>query len=143
MGNNENDLISVIIPCYNVKDYVRKAVDSVLNQSYKNLEIIIVDDSSTDGTYEILKEYEEENKGKITLIRNEENSGSAAYSRNVALKVANGEYIGFIDPDDYVDEDYFLNLYNALKENDSLISCTDIVLVDEKGRSNKWPYKML
>ena len=100
----ENKLITVIVPCYNVEKYIEKSIDSIMSQSYKNIETILIDDCSTDGTYDKIVKLKEKYNDKIIVIKNEKNSG-AAYSRNQALKIAKGDYIGFVDPDDYIDED--------------------------------------
>lgn len=91
-------LISVIIPSYNVEDYISSCLDSVLNQSYKNIEIICVDDCSSDGTLSILESYVKKNPS-IILLRNSSNKG-APYSRNLGMAQAKGEYIQFFDADD-------------------------------------------
>lgn len=98
-------LISVIIPVYNVEKYLRQCLDSVINQTYKNIEIICVDDCSTDSSPEILKEYAD----KITIIKNPKNLG-LGLSRNEGIKIANGEFIHCLDSDDWME----LNAYETL-----------------------------
>ena len=95
-------LISVIMPVYNRKDVVMNAINSVLNQTYENFELIIVDDASTDGSAELLKEIKNE---KISVIMCDENGGSS-YARNKGLKLAKGEYIAYLDSDNIWCEDY-------------------------------------
>ncbi|TAL61638.1 MAG: glycosyltransferase family 2 protein [Bacteroidetes bacterium] len=90
--------VSVIIPSYNTEQYIVSCVESVLSQTYKNIEIICIDDCSTDGTYEILQSYAQK-YSKIILQSNKENKG-AAFSRNRGLHIAQGEYIQFLDSDD-------------------------------------------
>lgn len=97
-------LISIIIPVYNVEKYIRKCLDSVLNQTYKNIEIIIINDGSTDNTYSICIEYEKSDS-RIKLFT-QENSGQGA-ARNLGLQHAQGTYIGFVDGDDYIDPDMY------------------------------------
>ncbi len=97
-------LVSVIIPFYNRKEYINKAIDSVLNQSYDNLEIILVDDHSTDGAYEILQEYTEKDK-RIKLFRNDKNM-HASFTRNIGIKNSTGKYLYFIDSDDWIDKKF-------------------------------------
>ena len=95
--------ISVIIPVYNVEKYLKRCLDSVVNQSYKNLEIILIDDGSTDNSSKILKQYSQ--KDVRIIILNQKNLGAGA-ARNKGIKVATGKYIVFMDPDDfYPDED--------------------------------------
>ncbi len=92
-------LVSIIMPTYNSFEFVLRSAYSVINQSYKSWELIIVDDCSTDGTLELLnKEFQGEEK--VTIISNNENKG-AAFSRNVAIKRAQGRFIAFLDSDDY------------------------------------------
>lgn len=92
----EKNLVSIIITTYNRKNLLVRCIESVLSQTYKNLEIIIVDDCSSDGTYEYLLEM---NDGRIKILRNLENSGSN-YSRNIGFKKSSGEFIAFLDDDD-------------------------------------------
>ena len=107
--------ISVIIPVYNEEDYLNECLDSIVNQSLEDIEIICVDDSSTDNSLNILKSYESDNRIKII---SKEHSGLGA-SRNVALDIAQGEYIVFLDSDDYLNLNALESLYD-LAENKSL-----------------------
>lgn len=109
--------ISVIIPVYNVEEYLKECLDSVINQTLKEIEIICIDDCSTDSSYSILEEYAKKDS-RIVLIKNKENMG-VGYNRNIGIKEAKGEYIGFIDSDDYISEDYYENLYNTAKKYNS------------------------
>lgn len=93
--------ISIIVPCYNVEEYLRQCLDSIVNQTYTNLEIICVNDGSTDNTLSILNEYALSDK-RIVII-DQENMG-ASQARNKALKVATGDYIAFVDGDDWIEE---------------------------------------
>ena len=123
-------LITVIVPCYNIEKYIERCIESIEKQTYKNIEIIAVDDCSNDSTMEKLKSMQEKYKN-LQVYQNEKNSG-AAYSRNFAIKKAKGEYIGFIDSDDYIVENYYEQLItNAEKENAD-IAVTDIQLVYEE-----------
>jgi len=127
---NKNIAVSVIVPCYNVENYVRKAITCLVNQTYKNIEIIVIDDASTDNTYKVLKELEKEYSGKFKLYQNEKNGG-LAYTRNFGVKNSTSEYIGFIDPDDYVDENYYEVLVNKLIADDADLVVNDIQLIYE------------
>ncbi|NJP38923.1 glycosyltransferase family 2 protein [Alkalicoccus luteus] len=109
---NTEPLISVIIPVYNVESYVDKCLKSVINQSYKNLEIIIVNDGSTDSSALICRKYLTIDK-RIIFI-NQKNKGLSS-ARNTGLNVAQGEFIGFVDSDDYIHSDMYLLLMNALR----------------------------
>ena len=118
------DKISVIIPCYNVEKYIEKCVDSILNQTYKNIEIILVDDCSTDNTWKMLNEISK-NKNNITILKNKKNSG-AGYSRNQALKIAKYDIISFVDSDDYLEENYYEEMLKKLKDNNANVVVCDI-----------------
>lgn len=91
-----NELVSIIMPSYNTASFISKTIESVLNQTYKNWELLIVDDCSTDDTDEIVSKY---NDKRIVYLKNEKNSG-AAISRNRALRNAKGKWIAFLDSDD-------------------------------------------
>lgn len=99
-----NPKISVIIPVYNSEKYIEKCLESVLNQTYKNYEIIVINDGSKDNSKEILSKYQEKYPEVIKHIE-QENKG-VAKTRNYGIKLAKGEYIAFIDNDDYIDQDY-------------------------------------
>lgn len=107
-------LISVIIPCYNVEEYLPRCVESVLNQTYRNLEILLVDDGSPDRCGEICDGYAAVDS-RVKVIHKE--NGGLSDARNVALDVMKGEYVTFVDSDDYVAEDYVEYLYNLIEEN--------------------------
>ena len=111
---------SVIIPVYNVEEYLTECLDSVVNQSLKELEIICIDDCSTDGSYNILLDYAKKDN-RFKVLKTDVNSGQAIV-RNSGIKKAIGEYIYFMDPDDYIDLDYIENLYNTAKKYDSDIT---------------------
>ena len=113
-----NDLISVIIPVFNTQEYLKDCIDSVLKQTYKNLEIILVDDGSVDQSPVICDEYAE-NFNNIKVIH-QENLG-AINARKYGLKHAKGKYIGFVDSDDYINKDMYEVLYDALIETKAKI----------------------
>jgi glycosyltransferase involved in cell wall biosynthesis len=111
--------ISVIIPVYNAEKYLRQCLDSVVNQTLKDIEIICINDGSTDNSLQILNEYA--SKDRRIIVINQNNSGIGA-ARNSGLKVAQGHYIGFVDSDDWVDLTYYETLYNeAIKNNADLV----------------------
>lgn len=101
-----DDIITVVVPCYNVEMYVENTLKSLINQTYKKIKILAIDDCSKDNTYEILKRIEKENENKIKVLRNEKNMG-LAYTRNRGIKLADTKFVGFIDSDDYVDNNYY------------------------------------
>ena len=115
------DKISVIVPVYNVEPYIRKSIDSIVNQTYKHLEIILVDDGSPDNCGSICDEYAlKDNRIKVLHIEN----GGPAIARNAGLDIATGDFIGFIDPDDFFELDMYETLYNAItKTNAGLAVC--------------------
>ena len=122
--------ISVIVPIYNNEKYLPETIKCLSNQSYKNLEIILIDDGSTDNTLSICKKAKEENSNIILI--HQENSGVSA-ARNAGLKVATGELIGFCDGDDTIPEDYYEFLYNQMIRNNSDIACCGVKVI----RGNK------
>ena len=113
--------VSVIIPVYNTEKYLEKCLNSVCNQTLKDIEIICIDDCSTDNSLNILKEYASKDE-RIKLIEFKENKG-AAVARNIGIKEAQGEYIGFVDSDDYPETELFYEkLYNIAKEKNADIT---------------------
>ena len=106
--------VSVIIPVYNTEKFLRKCLDSVCNQTLQDIEIICINDCSTDGSLEILREYARKDN-RIKLIELFENGG-AAKARNIGIDIAHGEYIGFVDSDDFVDLDFYEKLYKKAVE---------------------------
>lgn len=113
--------VSIIIPVYNVGPYLRQALDSIVNQTLSAIEIICVDDCSTDGSLNILKEYASKDP-RFVIIEQDKNQGAGA-ARNRALDVSKGEYIMFLDPDDWYELDACETAYNQIKKNNN-----DIVL---------------
>lgn len=101
--------VSIIIPVYNVETYLNKCMDSVINQTLKEIEIICVDDGSTDSSLKILKKYAKSDN-RITLIA-PKHIGTGR-CRNIALRLVKGEYVGFVDPDDWIEDEYFEKLYS-------------------------------
>lgn len=106
-------LISIIVPVYNVEAYLAKCVDSILAQTYTNLEIILVNDGSSDGCGRICDEYAKQDK-RIKVIHKQ--NGGLSDARNVAIDVATGEFISFIDSDDYVTDNYIMTLYSLIEK---------------------------
>ena len=123
----ENALISIIIPVYNAAKFLERSLGSVLKQSYRNLEIITVDDGSTDDSLELLNSFAASDS-RVKVIH-KENGGSSS-ARNAGLKIATGEYIGFIDADDYIEYDMYENLARLLDEDpkadvSQILSCEE------------------
>lgn len=114
-----DDLISVIIPVFNVQDYLEECIQSITTQTYKNLEIIIVDDGSTDSCASICDSFAERDT-RILVIH--KINGGLSDARNSGLNIATGDYIAFVDSDDFIDNDMIEYLYKLLKANDAHIS---------------------
>lgn len=115
------ELISVIVPIYNVEKYLNRCIKSIINQSYTNLEIILVDDGSPDRCGEICDEWAKKDK-RIKVIHKK--NGGLSDARNVGIEIAQGEYLSFIDSDDYVHKDFIKVLYeNCLKNNADISMC--------------------
>lgn len=102
-----HDLLSIVVPVYNVAPYLDRSIRSILGQTYQNLEVILVDDGSTDGSGEICEEYARQDSRVVLICQ--ENQGASAARRN-GIRVASGTYMGFIDPDDYIDPDFYERL---------------------------------
>ena len=115
----DSPAISVIIPMYNVENYIGECLDSLLAQTFRDFEIILVDDLSTDNGFEIVKSYVERFGGRLKLAQMKKNSGGASRPRNVGLQLASGEYIFFVDSDDFIMLNALETLYNAAKEYDA------------------------
>ena len=116
-------LISIIVPVYNASTHLSKCVESLINQTYKNIEIILIDDGSKDDSYKICKEYSIKDK-RIKVIHKE--NGGVSSARNFGLKVAKGDYIGFVDSDDYVEKNMYELLINSINQNSSQIAICNI-----------------
>lgn len=128
-----NALVSVIMPVYNVKQYVRSALESILNQTYSNFEFIIIDDDSNDGTFEILKSFKKKDK-RIILRRNKKNLG-VTKSLNKALRLTKGKYIARMDADDWSYPERFELQVKLMKDNpDVVVSGSYIEVCDSKLR---------
>ena len=123
------DLISVIIPIYNVEKYLRRCLDSICNQMYQNLEIVLVDDGSTDSSGKIADEYARRDTRFHVMHKQ---NGGLSDARNVGLSYCHGTYIVFVDSDDYVTEDYVMVLYDLLKHNHADISVVSLTHQEEE-----------
>ncbi|MEF2901576.1 MAG: glycosyltransferase [Terrisporobacter sp.] len=130
----KNPLISIIVPVYNVEKYLARCIDSILNQSLKNIEIILVDDGSTDSSPSICDEYSSKYEN-ITAIHKKNERVSAA--RNDGIKLAKGKYIGFVDSDDWIEFNMFESMYKVAEDTKS-----DIVMCDFKKVGIQNQYKV-
>ncbi|MBO8454659.1 MAG: glycosyltransferase [Bacteroidetes bacterium] len=137
---NNKPLISILVPCYNVEAYLRQCMDSIIRQTYTNLEIICLDDGSTDRTPEILKEYEK--KDSRTRVISKPNSGYGA-TMNIGLKAASGKYIGIVESDDYIEPKMYEILCDAAeKDNLDIVRCRFIErnVIKSKDKVNTFSY---
>ena len=124
-----NETVSVIIPVYNVEKYIRKCIESVCGQTYRNLEIILIDDGSPDKSGEICDEYAAADS-RIKVIHLE--NGGVSRARNIGLDMATGKYIGFVDSDDYIRPGMYETLVdNMEKENVDTVICGFISVTEE------------
>ena len=113
--------VSIIVPVYNTKEYLEKCLDSLINQTLKDIEIIVVNDGSTDDSQSIIDKYLKKDKRIKSIIKK---NGGLGDARNYGINEASGEYIGFVDSDDYVELTMFEKLYNkAKKENSDIVEC--------------------
>lgn len=126
--------VSVIVPIYNSEKYLKRCLDSLIGQTLDDIEIILINDGSTDNSEGIIQEYVEKYKDKIKYI-SQKNSGQAV-ARNIGIKVATGEYIAFVDSDDYIEKDTYEILYNKATENKCDILCFNLCM-DMNGKIEK------
>lgn len=126
-------LVSIIVPAYNVEKFISKCLESLTNQSLKDIEIIIVDDGSTDRTPEIIKEFAAKDKRIKMITQTNQKQGAA---RNRGLEIAAGEYISFVDSDDWVDKDYIEKLYTAITKYNADMAAASIA----RKKKNKLKY---
>lgn len=123
--------VSIIVPVYNVENYLGKCLDSLLNQSYDNIEIIVVNDGSKDRSWEIIEDYTHKFPEKIKPFTKE--NGGLSDARNYGLDRATGDYIGFVDSDDYVTEAMFEEMLLLAKKHDAKMVICNIQKVDQNG----------
>ena len=128
----ENGTVSIIMPSYNTAKFIGQSIESVLNQTYQDFELIIVDDCSTDNTDEVVSAFTDE---RIRYFKNEKNSG-AAVSRNKALREATGKWIAFLDSDDLWEKNKLERQIAFMSENQYAFSYTEYVEMNEDGNEN-------
>ena len=120
--------VSLVIPVYNVEKYIRQCLESVIDQTLKDIEIIIVNDGTRDNSMEIVEEYISDERIKII---NKENGGLSS-ARNTGILAAQGKYICFIDSDDFIEKTMMEELYNKIEETNSDVTDSDVFLYDNK-----------
>ena len=128
----KEELVSIIMPAFNCEDFIGTTLDSVINQSYKNWEVIIVDDCSTDNTVDVVQEYIKKDN-RIKYHKLEKNSG-AAVARNKAVDLASGKYMAFLDSDDVWFPEKLTKQIGFMEENDYGFTCTSYTKIDEQGQ---------
>lgn len=119
------DLISIVVPVYNVEKYMQRNLESLVNQTYENIEILVINDGTPDNSVEIINKYVEKYPKKVYLFNKK--NGGLSDARNYGLKRAKGKYIVFIDSDDYVEHNMIEELYLSIKKNKSDISICNII----------------
>lgn len=131
------DLVSIVVPVYNVEKYVAKCIDSIIKQSYPNIEIIIVNDGSKDNSDKIIKKYQRiDNRIKYIKKRN----GGLSSARNRGIEEASGKYICFIDSDDYIDQNYINILISRIIKDNSDIAICNMKYIYQDGEEKKPPF---
>lgn len=126
-----NELISVIVPIYNLENYIDRCIKSIANQTYQNLEIILVDDGSTDGSREVCDKWEKTDK-RIKCIHKV--NGGLSSARNIGIDAANGDFIAFVDGDDWIDSSMYEILYTAIATTNGEIATCGMYLSDGKSK---------
>ena len=125
--------ISIIVPVYNAEKYLNQCIQSILNQTFSDLEVILVDDGSKDNSFEICKEFQKIDS-RIKVL-NQENKGAGA-ARNVGLAIAKGEYIGFVDSDDWIEPNMYETLYELINKNHADMAICDLTYSSEPSVNN-------
>lgn len=123
-------LVSVIVPVFNDEKFIGETLQSICSQSYTNLEVIVIDDFSSDSTLNIVRNFKDK---RIRIIQNKKNCG-AAYARNIGISASNGEYISFLDGDDVWEREKVAKQLLFMQENNYVFSCTAYQLIDENSK---------
>ena len=130
MVNGDKPIISVIVPVYNVEKWLPRCLDSILNQTFIDFEVVLVNDGSLDNSLQICKEYEKkDNRIKVFTKEN----GGLSDARNYGIRHSQGKYLIFIDSDDFIDKEYVEKLYNAILKNNAQIAMCGYYMTDEAG----------
>lgn len=133
-SKNQGDLISIVVPIYNVEQYLQRCLDSIIKQTYQNLQIILVDDGSTDNCPQICDEIEKKDN-RIEVIHKK--NGGLSDARNTGIEKSIGEFITFIDSDDYISKDYIEILHSLIMENFAQVSIIDLYKTSKSDESYK------
>lgn len=131
---NNSSLVSIIVPVYNAEKFIKDTIKTVIDQTYENWELLLVNDCSTDKSVEIIKDYQQKDK-RIKLFSNSKNSG-AAISRNIGINEAQGRYVAFLDADDLWEPNKLEKQVAFMQEKDCAFSFTGYEFADENGKPN-------
>lgn len=132
MNSSHSALISIIVPVYNTEKYIKKCIESILNQTLHDLEIILIDDGSTDNSLSICQQFQKKDDRIVVLHKD---NGGQSSARNMGLDYATAPFIGFVDSDDYIDKNMFNDLYTAIKEfNADIATCGVFDVFEKKTR---------
>ena len=127
-------LVSIIIPVYNSEKYISRCIESIINQSYKNLEILCIDDGSSDSSLNLIKDYA--NKDNRIKIYSQSNNGPSV-ARNYGLNIAIGDYIMFVDSDDYIHHNMVELLINSISRNNTMVLCNNMEIYNDKSEDRE------
>ena len=130
--------ISVIVPVYNVENYIDRCINSIINQTFEDLEIILVDDKSPDGSPQKCDEWGKQD-GRIKVIHKSRNEG-LGFARNTGLEYAMGEYVTFVDSDDWIDLNMYSDLYSLCKQYNADIIYSGLKRINAKGEISLLPH---
>ena len=134
MKKNTNGLISVIVPVYNVEKYLANCLDSIINQTYKNLEILLIDDGSTDNSGKICDDYAKKDN-RIKVIHKE--NGGLSSARNIGINNANGNYLSFIDSDDTINHEMMNNMLDSINKNNTDMAICKLNIIKDEVKTNE------
>lgn len=125
-----NELVSVIVPVYNIEEYLNRCIESIIAQTYSNLEILLIDDGSTDSSGRMCDQWAERDS-RIRVVH--KTNGGLSDARNTGIELAGGNYFAFVDSDDYISPDFIQVLYHALVTNNADMSICNVGVVNEDG----------
>ncbi len=134
---NKNKLVTVIIPVFNSEKYLKRLFSSLINQTYKNLEIVVIDDGSTDGSRFVIEKY---CKSEERIVSYYSDNKGVSEARNFGIKVSNGDYICFIDADDFVEPRYIEELISGVSENQAQLAICNYTLIFNGTKKNNRIY---
>lgn len=137
--NSKKIFFSIIMPVFNTEKYLNKAINSILNQTFRDFEFILIDDNSNDESYSICLEYAKKDK-RIILMKNDKNMGVSA-TRNRGLDIAKGKYVTFVDSDDYINIEVLFKVYNKIKNMNIVVDCLKYGVIEEYFVKKELKYK--